>query len=67
MTTKKHDEYYFDTRVVEHKLRRNLMDPKEYEEHIKKLSDDQSLADYIDVYEEPAMDENEGKGLTFSA
>lgn len=51
------EEMKFDLRTIEMKLRRNEITREEYEAYVKKLSNDEFKADYIDVYEEPSGDE----------
>lgn|GEM_PF-1991987 len=46
------EERKFDLRTIERLLREGTIEKKEYEEFLKKLPDDESNADYTDVYEE---------------
>lgn len=67
MTTKtrKTEEQMFDLRILEHKLRRRELDPVEYEAFLKNLSDDESRGEYMEVFEEPKEELDEG--LTFTS
>lgn len=64
----------YDTRLLEKNLRDGLIDRKEYDAHLKKLADDESNAEYIEIVDETTADtdaENEsGKNsperLTFT-
>ena len=57
MTTKKQDEKQYDLRVIERRLSRGQLDPKEYEAYLKSLPDDTAAVEYIEVFEEPPAEE----------
>jgi hypothetical protein len=57
MSTKKTDERQFDLRIVERRLAKGQLDPKEFESYLKNLPDEEPNADYIEVYEEPPAEE----------
>lgn len=51
------NEYLFDHRIVEKNIRKGLITRKQYEDHLKSLSDAESNAEYVSL-----EDENEGEG-----
>ena len=57
MVSKKVDEHQFDLRVVERRLAKGQLDPKEYDAFLKSLPDDEANGEWIEVYEEPPADE----------
>lgn len=66
--TKKDGTQCFDVRVVDQKIRRHQLDPKEYEAFLKSLPDDESRADYMEVYEEPKDEQTPmANALTFTS
>lgn len=67
MTTKSNDQKY-DLRILDLMIRRGEIDPKEYETHLKKLPNDESRAEYIEVGEETTLEEKTPLGgPTFSS
>ena len=57
MVTRKTEDNQFDLRVVERRIAKGQLDPKEYDSYLKGLPDDEAHADFIDVYEEPPAEE----------
>lgn len=57
MASKHQDEKQYDLRVVERRLRHGQLDSKEYEAYLKALPDDEAKADWVEVYEEPPLEE----------
>lgn len=57
MATKNPDAKQFDLRVIERRLAKGQTDPKEYEAYLKGLPDDEAKATWIEVYEEPPLEE----------
>lgn len=60
MTTK-HFSYglenpLFDTRIVERNVRLGVIDEKQYEDHLKKLADDENNAEYVEIVDETTAD-----------
>ncbi len=50
----------YDTRILEQNLRKGLIDLKEYEAYLKKLSDDENNAEYIEIVDETTADTDAG-------
>jgi len=50
----------YDTRILELNLRKGLIDLKEYEAYLKKLSDDENNAEYIEIVDETTADTDAG-------
>jgi len=60
MTTREQkfpEERKFDLRMLERRLSKGELDAKEYEAFLKKLPNDETNAEYIDVCEETSEDE----------
>lgn len=55
----------YDLRTLKHHLHNGTITHKEYESHIRSLTDSESNADYIDPYEE-AQVEDDSSRLTFA-
>jgi len=57
----------YDYRIVHYLIRAGIVTQKDYDAFIKALPDNESNADYIEVYEEPGLlEENqEDAGLAF--
>lgn len=57
MATKKTDYRQFDLRVVERRIAKGQLDTQDYEAFLKALPDEEPLAEYLEVYEEPPAEE----------
>ena len=54
------NEYLFDHRIVEKNIRKGLITRKQYEDHLKSLSDAEGNAEYVSL-EDEGEDEGEGE------
>ena len=52
------NEYLFDHRIVEKNIRKGLITRKQYEDHLKSLSDAEGNAEYVSL-EDEVEDEGE--------
>lgn len=48
----------FDKRLIEHSVRKGLIDRREYEAYLKKLDDDEPNAEYVEIVDETTADTN---------
>jgi hypothetical protein len=66
MTAKTHEKGLtlpaFDKRLTKQALRRGLLDRKEYETHLKKLPDDESKGEYVEIVDETTADVDSENG-----
>ena len=46
------NEYLFDHRIVEKNIRKGLITRKQYEDHLKSLSDVENNAEYVSLEDE---------------
>ena len=46
----------YDLRTLEHKMRKEVISKKDYEDFLKSIPDSTDNADYIDAYMEPESD-----------